>query len=57
MNAFNLTVVIIAIGVVIVACLSGICSLMLTKRGNEHTDAETSGPFARLWSAYKRRLM
>jgi Na+-driven multidrug efflux pump len=32
MNAFNLTVVIITIGIVVVACLSGICSLLLGKR-------------------------
>jgi len=32
MSAFNLTVVIIAIGIMVVACLSGICSLLLGKR-------------------------
>jgi hypothetical protein len=32
MNALNVTIVILAIGVVVVACLSGICSLMLDKR-------------------------
>lgn len=32
MNAFHLTVVIIAIGVMVVACISGICSLVLGKR-------------------------
>jgi hypothetical protein len=32
MNAFHLTVVIIAIGVMVVACVSGICSLVLAKR-------------------------
>jgi hypothetical protein len=57
MNAFNLTVVILAIGVVVVACLNGICSLILAKRGNEYTDVETRRPFARLWSAYRRRQM
>lgn len=29
MNTFHLAVVIIAIGVVVIACLSGICSLMM----------------------------
>ncbi len=32
MNAFHLTVVIIAIGVMVVACVSGICALVLAKR-------------------------
>lgn len=32
MNAFNLTVVFLTIGVVVVACLSGICSLIFGKR-------------------------
>jgi Na+-driven multidrug efflux pump len=32
MNAFHLTVVILAIGIMVVACLSGICSLFLGKR-------------------------
>jgi len=34
MNAFNLTVVFLTIGVVVVACLSGICSLIFGKRNN-----------------------
>jgi hypothetical protein len=32
MNAFNLTIVILAIGVMVVACLGGICSLFFGKR-------------------------
>jgi len=32
MNAFHLTIIIIAIGVMVIACLSGICSLLLEKR-------------------------
>jgi hypothetical protein len=32
MNALNVTIVILAIGVVEVACLSRICSLILDKR-------------------------
>jgi hypothetical protein len=55
MNAFNLTIVIIAVGVVVVACLSGICSLLLGKGVNEQANSQTRGPLARLWSALKRR--
>jgi hypothetical protein len=32
MSTFNLAVVLTAIGVIIVACLTGICSLILGKR-------------------------
>jgi len=32
MNGFHLAVVIIAIGIFVVACVSGICALMLDKR-------------------------
>jgi hypothetical protein len=32
MNAFHLTIAILAIGVMLVACISGICSLFLDKR-------------------------
>jgi len=32
MNAFHLTIVILAIGIMVVACLSGICSLFFGKR-------------------------
>jgi hypothetical protein len=34
MSTFNLAIVLTAIGVIIVACLSGICSLFLGKRKN-----------------------
>jgi hypothetical protein len=32
MNAFNLTVVFLVIGIMVVACIGGICSLLLGKR-------------------------
>ena len=38
MNAFHLTIVIIAIGIMIVACLGGICSAMLGKRDSNSSD-------------------
>jgi len=64
MNAFHLTIVIIAVGIMVVACISGICSLMLSKRRDEHTDApmiqqdsEAHRPFVRLWLALKRQTM
>jgi|AP12_2_1047962.scaffolds.fasta_scaffold197212_2 hypothetical protein len=57
MNAFNLTIVILAIGVVVVACLSGICSLLLGERDNEHSNSYPRRLFARLWPASRRRPM
>lgn len=32
MSAFNLIIVVLAVGVVVIACLSGICSLIFDKR-------------------------
>jgi hypothetical protein len=32
MNAFHLTIVIIAIGVIAIACVGGICSVIMGKR-------------------------
>ncbi len=43
MNAFNLTIVFIAVGVMLAACLSGICSLILSYCRNKHSEQRHAG--------------
>jgi hypothetical protein len=38
MNAFNLTIVIVAVGVMIAACVNGICSVLRDKREEHRSD-------------------
>ncbi len=62
MNVFDFAVVILAIGVIVVACLNGIWSLILGKRRQARVEApaaqegsETRRTFARIWVGTRAR--